>query len=70
MAAWSSISWSRPREPSLERLPIGASDEITKTGEPLIAASPKAPRVFAAPGPVVVKATPSEPVVRATPSAA
>ncbi|CAB4710771.1 unannotated protein [freshwater metagenome] len=49
---------------------MGVSDEITKIGEPEIAASPKAPKVFAAPGPVVVSATESFPVARATPSAA
>ena len=59
-----------PRVPSGERFPIGASDEITKTGEPETAASPNAAMVFAAPGPVVVNATESWPVVRASPSAA
>ena len=69
-AAWSSISCSKPREPFLPRFAIGASEAITKIGEPEIDASPNAATVFAAPGPVVVNATAKFPVVLANPSAA
>ena len=49
---------------------MGDSDEINKTCEPEVAASPNAPKVFAAPGPVVVIATANFPVALARPSAA
>ena len=54
----------------MPRFAIGASEAMTKTGEPEIDASPNAATVLAAPGPVVVKATAKFPVVLAKPSAA
>ena len=59
-----------PRAPDSTLFFIGVSDEIKRSCEPDIAASPNAPSVFAAPGPVVVIATDSFPVALASPSAA